>query len=65
MFLATTADQAQVAVSVRGGTALNGLGSVDWGRLHHAYGPATDVPGQVRALAPAEAAQRQKAYYQL
>lgn len=29
---------------------LDGLDEVDWGSLHHAYGPATDVPGLLRAL---------------
>ncbi|MFJ8109119.1 hypothetical protein [Streptomyces sp. NPDC096132] len=27
---------------------------VDWARLHHAYGPADDVPGQLAALADAD-----------
>lgn len=27
------------------------LDSIDWSRLHHAYGPATDVPGLIRGLA--------------
>lgn len=30
---------------------LDGLDAVDWRRYHHAYGPATDVPGLLRALA--------------
>ncbi|MGI8333746.1 hypothetical protein ACRYCC_27680 [Actinomadura scrupuli] len=29
---------------------LAGLDHVDWARLHHAYGPADDVPAQLRAL---------------
>lgn len=29
---------------------LAGLEQVDWARLHHAYGPADDVPAQLRAL---------------
>lgn len=29
---------------------LDGLSEVDWSRLHHAYGPATDVPELLRAL---------------
>ncbi|HET6212908.1 MAG TPA: hypothetical protein VFE14_08560 [Micromonosporaceae bacterium] len=30
---------------------LNGLGEVDWSGLTHAYGPATDIPDLIRALA--------------
>lgn len=30
---------------------LDGLERVDWSRYHHAYGPATDVPALLRALA--------------
>lgn len=30
---------------------LDGLDAVDWQRYHHAYGPATDVPVLLRALA--------------
>jgi hypothetical protein len=30
---------------------LEGLEAIDWSRYHHAYGPATDVPGLLRALA--------------
>jgi hypothetical protein len=29
---------------------LEGLDDVDWGSLHHAYGPATDVPNMLRGL---------------
>ncbi|MEO0563133.1 MAG: hypothetical protein AAF125_13575, partial [Chloroflexota bacterium] len=29
---------------------LEGLDDVDWGSLHHAYGPATDVPDMLRGL---------------
>lgn len=29
---------------------LDGLEKVDWSRLHHAYGPAVDVPSLLRAL---------------
>ena len=29
---------------------LRGIDEIDWGRLHHAYGPATDVPDLLRAL---------------
>ena len=44
---------------------LEELESVDWGGLHHAYGLATDVPGQIRALLSADATQRHRAYYEL
>jgi len=27
-------------------TMLDGLDEIDWSKLKHAYGPATDVPGQ-------------------
>jgi hypothetical protein len=30
---------------------LEGLDQVDWGSLDDAYGPASDVPDQIRALA--------------
>ena len=29
---------------------LEGLDDVDWSGLHHAYGPATDVPDMLRGL---------------
>ena len=29
---------------------LDGLDAVDWSALAHAYGPAADVPGLLRAL---------------
>lgn len=29
---------------------LEGLETIDWSTLSHAYGPATDVPGLLRAL---------------
>src|SRR5215469_3796745 len=31
-------------------TGLALIESTDWSRLHHAYGPATDTPGHLRAL---------------
>ncbi|WP_370349970.1 hypothetical protein [Catenulispora sp. EB89] len=33
----------------------------DWSRLHHAYGPATDVPGQLAALTSEDPAVRETA----
>jgi hypothetical protein len=44
---------------------LEGLDHVDWGSLHHACGPATDVPGQIRALASADVKVRGDALYEL
>lgn len=44
---------------------LDGLENVNWAQLHHAYGAATDVPGQLRALASPAAEERDEAYYQL
>jgi hypothetical protein len=41
--------------------ALTGLDSVDWAALQHAYGPAGDVPGQLRALCSPDPAERHKA----
>ncbi|MFF4040442.1 HEAT repeat domain-containing protein [Streptomyces sp. NPDC001816] len=38
-----------------------GIDEVDWASLHHAYGSAEDVPGWLRALASADAAERQTA----
>ena len=40
---------------------LEGLGRVDWEHVEHAYGPATDVPGWLRALAGDDANARRKA----
>ncbi|SOD89047.1 HEAT repeat domain-containing protein [Streptomyces sp. Ag109_G2-15] len=38
-----------------------GIDEVDWASLHHAYGSAEDVPGWLRGLASADAAERQTA----
>ncbi|MEE1786571.1 hypothetical protein PUR71_27255 [Streptomyces sp. SP17BM10] len=40
---------------------LDGLDDIDWAALHHAYGPATDVPGLLRALASPDPAERDHA----
>ncbi|MFF4621262.1 hypothetical protein [Nonomuraea jabiensis] len=40
---------------------MDDLDRVSWGKLRHAYGPATDVPGQLRALASADEGERQEA----
>lgn len=44
---------------------LEGLDLIDWGKLRHAYGPATDVPGLLRDLASADAGVRDAAMYEL
>ncbi|MFG1803362.1 hypothetical protein ACGFI4_24785 [Micromonospora carbonacea] len=44
---------------------LAGLDRVPWGSLHHAYGPADDVPGQVRALRSTHAPTRRRALSEL
>lgn len=44
---------------------LAGLESVDWAVLHHAYGPATDVPGQLRALLSPDPEDRRRARHAL
>jgi hypothetical protein len=41
------------------------LDAVDWAHLKHAYGPAIDVPGQIRALASTDAKAREAAEYEL
>ena len=44
---------------------LAGLDGIDWTRLHHVYGRTSDVAGQLRALASADAEQRRHAHDQL
>lgn len=39
---------------------LDGLDAVPWGSLNHAYGPASDTPRWIRALASTEASRREK-----
>ncbi|WP_165949765.1 hypothetical protein [Micromonospora sp. KC207] len=39
---------------------LAGLDQVPWESPHHAYGPAVDVPGHLRALRSAEAPSRRR-----
>ncbi|WP_201300721.1 HEAT repeat domain-containing protein [Streptomyces sp. HF10] len=41
--------------------ALSGLDAVDWSALTHAYGPADDVPGLLRALCSPDEEQRHQA----
>ena len=44
---------------------LAGLDEVDWQALHHAYGPATDVPALLRALLSGDAAERERIWERL
>ncbi|XVQ10779.1 hypothetical protein ACQP1W_51200 [Spirillospora sp. CA-255316] len=52
-------------MSITAGGPLAGLEAVDWAGLHHAYGPAVDVPDQLRALLSADDATRHEAHHQL
>lgn len=47
------------------GDALAGLDEIDWAGLKHAYGPAADVPGLIRALVSTEPDERERARYAL
>src|SRR5918993_5938980 len=47
------------------GDPLDGVDDVAWHRLYHAYGPAADVPGQLRGLRSPDPAQRSKARWDL
>lgn len=44
---------------------LERLHTVDWNALTHAYGPAGDVPGLIRALTAADRQARKDAYWEL
>ncbi|MGN9914565.1 HEAT repeat domain-containing protein [Phytohabitans sp. LJ34] len=44
---------------------LERLDDVDWDRICHAYGPASDVPDQIRDLCAADPDRREKARWQL
>jgi hypothetical protein len=44
---------------------LDGIDSVDWASLRHAYGSADDVPDLLRALASGDEDQRKNAVYEL
>jgi hypothetical protein len=44
---------------------LEGLERVDWPRLRHAYGPATDVPGLLRALTAVDRDTREQTVFDL
>lgn len=49
----------------RGGHILIGLDTIDWGAIKHMYGPATDVPSHLRALASDDHTVRLHAYESL
>ncbi|WP_406635305.1 HEAT repeat domain-containing protein [Amycolatopsis sp. WGS_07] len=44
-----------------GWTVFAGLDKVDWARMAHAYGPATDVPDMIRGLVSPDPAVRERA----
>jgi len=44
---------------------LESIDKIDWSRIKHAYGPATDVPAQLRSLAFGDAEQRKRALWEL
>ncbi|KAE8391017.1 hypothetical protein BDV23DRAFT_193376 [Aspergillus alliaceus] len=48
-----------------GSSPLDLLISIDWGSLRHAYGEASDVPGQLRALLSADKEERADAQHAL
>ena len=47
------------------GGPLEGIDTIDWANLEHAYGPAADVPGQLRDVAVGSPRQRSKAMSEL
>lgn len=44
---------------------LENLDTIDWRNLHHAYGPANDVPDLIRALVSNDEEERQSAIFEL
>lgn len=46
-------------------TSLAGLAAIDWAELEHAYGPADDVPGQLRDLCAEDVEARRTALHAL
>lgn len=56
---------AAILAAMDGGDALAGLDEIDWAGLSHAYGPAGDVPGLLRALAAGSPADREHALHAL
>ena len=49
----------------RPGEPLEGIDTIDWTQLEHAYGPAADVPAQLRDVAVGSPRQRSKAISEL
>jgi hypothetical protein len=47
------------------GGPLEGIDTIDWAQLEHAYGPAADVPGQLRDVAVGGSRKRSKAMWAL
>src|SRR5688572_7894632 len=48
-----------------GADMLDGIDSIDWASLNHAYGSAEDVPGLLRQLTSDDDEKRQEAIYEL
>jgi hypothetical protein len=44
---------------------LESIDNVNWSKINHAYGPATDVPAQLRALAFGDEQERKRALHTL
>ncbi len=44
---------------------LDQLDAIPWDQISHAYGPASDVPSQIRALASPDPAERKAAFHEL
>jgi hypothetical protein len=44
---------------------LEDLDNIDWSKVSHAYGPATDLPATLRALASGDKEQRERALWEL
>lgn len=67
-WISTPCDPAELATALTEPPLLAemaGLDDIDWGRLSHAYGPALDVPLDLRRLASSDAAVREAALWQL
>jgi hypothetical protein len=44
---------------------LDNLDAIDWSKINHCYGPATDLPATLRALASGDKKQRERALWEL
>lgn len=44
---------------------LDKLNTIDWSKINHAYGPATDLPTLLRSLASRNKKQREQALWEL